>query len=123
MTTYHATSFGSVTDCNHGEGWITFQWPDPFFGSEGLKIDLDGHCSRNMPIRSGDGPPDFVTLQRDFVRIRFTPSLARQLQLDEEIEIRFSIGDLDYAELRKVVDYFNDDETAEQDAAPDRDGE
>lgn len=110
MTTYHATSVGSVADCDNGEGWILFQWPDPLFGSEGLKIDLDGHCWRNMPIRSGGGPPDFITLERDLVRIRFTPALAKSLQLDEEIEIRFSIGDHDYAELQKVVHYFNGEE-------------
>lgn len=112
VTTYHATSVGIVADCDHGEGWIVFQWPDPLYGSEELKIDLDGHCSRYMPIQSGTGPPEFIALQRDFIRIRFAPELAKRLQLSEEIEIRFSINDDDYAELQKVVNNFNGDDTA-----------
>lgn len=56
-------------------------WGITVYGNEGLKIDLDGHCSRNMPIRSGDGPPDFVDLQRSCLKLRFNPDLAKRLQL------------------------------------------
>ncbi len=112
MTIYHATSVDVCADFDYGEGWIDIQWPDPLFGSEGLRIDLDGHCRRNMPIRSGNGPPEFKALERDFLRLRFTPLLAKTLQLDEEIEIRFALSDSEYAELQKAVNYFKYDESA-----------
>lgn len=60
MSRYSASYFGAEVDTDRGEGWITFQRPHDLYGYEQLTIDLDGHCSRRMPIRSGNGPPDFL---------------------------------------------------------------
>jgi hypothetical protein len=107
MTHYVASDFAAIVDTDHGEGWITFQWPHDVYGYEELRVDLDGHCSRRMPIHSGNGPPDFVELRRDGVRIRFDPILAKKLQLEEEIEILYQFTDAELDELRRVFDYFN----------------
>lgn len=98
---------GVNADVDHGEGWITFHWFE--IPSGGLTIDLDGHCSRGMTIRSGNGPPEFVELQRDAIRLRFDVELAKKLELPEEIEIGFHMPDGEFAKLRRVVDWFNGD--------------
>ena len=107
MHRFEAHDAGAWADLDHGEGSIGFQWPDSYFGKEGLRVTLDGHCSRNMPIRSGDGPPEFVELRRDAIRIRFDAVLAAKLELPEEIEIGFCVSDEEFAELRRFVDGFN----------------
>ncbi|HKA06868.1 MAG TPA: hypothetical protein VKD71_06390 [Gemmataceae bacterium] len=109
MVSYKADEVGVPDDSAlaHGEGWLFFGWADPVYGREGLTIDLDGHCSRRMPIRSGQGPPDFMDLQRDRIRLRFDPALARNLEFDEEIEITFAVSDANYSQLRKVFNLFN----------------
>jgi hypothetical protein len=92
----------------YGEGWLVFTWPDPMCGTEYLKIDVeDGHCSRMMPIRSGKGPPEFVELGRDRVKIRFSPELAKKLELDEEIVIEFAINEQDFKQLERTIQYFS----------------
>jgi hypothetical protein len=92
----------------YGEGWLAFVWPDPMYGSECLKIDVeDGHCSRMMPIRCGKGPPQFVEVTRDRVKIRFSPELAKKLELDEEIVIEFAISDQDFEQLERAIKYFS----------------
>ncbi len=107
MSRYSATSVGVLADNDHGEGWVVFRWPHERYGVEELRIDLEGHCSRHMPIHSGEGPPEFVELQRDLIRLRFDPGLAEKLQLPEEIEIAFRLTDEEFCELRRVVEYFN----------------
>jgi hypothetical protein len=107
MSRYAASYFGAAIDTDHGEGWITFRWPDELHGYDELTIDLDGHCSRRMPIHSGSGPPDFLELWHDGIRIRFDPILARKLQMEEEIKIFFHITDAEFDDLRRVFDYFN----------------
>ena len=102
-----AVAVGVLADPDHGEGWIAFDWFE--IPSGGLKIDLDGHCSRGMPVRSGNGLPEFVELRRDAILLRFDTDLARKLELPEEIEIGFRISDGEFAELRRVVDWFNGD--------------
>ena len=77
------------------------------YGTEGLTIDYNGHCSREMPIRSGEGWPDFAELRRNLVRIRFASSLAVKLELPEEIEIGFSLTDEGFAELQRAVNWFS----------------
>lgn len=104
---YQATYVGVVADTDHGEGCIVFRWPHEHLGYELLKISLDGHCSRRMPIHSGSGPPEFVELRRDGVRVRFAPELARKLQMDEEVEILFTLADPEFEELRRVVEFFD----------------
>ena len=107
MTRYAATSVDVLADTDYGEGWVVFQWPHERYGVEELRIDLDGHCSRRMPIHSGEGPPEFAELRRDQIRLRFDPVLAKKLQLSEEIEIAFRLTDEEFAELRRVVEYFS----------------
>jgi hypothetical protein len=107
MLRYSATFVGVQADTDHGEGRVVFQWPDDRYGHDGLTIDLDGHCSRRMPVYSGTGPPEFLELRRDGIRIRFHPTLADKLRLDEEIEILFRLPDAEFAELRRVVDCFD----------------
>jgi hypothetical protein len=92
---------------DHGEGWLCFTWDDPMYGNEGLRIDLDGHCSRMMPIRSGEGPPCFAELGRNFIKIHFPSELAKKLELDEEVEITFAISDQDFDQLKRVIQYFS----------------
>jgi hypothetical protein len=107
MSQYSASSVGVLIDTDHGEGWITFQWPHELYGYEELRIDLDGHCSRRMPVHSGTGPPDFV----DFATRRHQDSLrprpAQELQLEEEIEILFHLTEAEFDDVRRVVDYLN----------------
>jgi hypothetical protein len=91
--------------------WETVQWPHDLYGYEQLRIDLDGHCSRRMPIHSGNRPPDFLELRHDGIRIRFDPILARRLQMEEEIEIFFHFTDAEFDDLRRVFDYFNGTES------------
>lgn len=105
MTLYHAEKVELSADTKNGEGWITFRWPDSLYGWECLTIDLDGHCSRRMPIRSGSGPPEFVELQRDRIKLRFDPVLAGRLELEESVEITFTVTDDEFYELCKVINY------------------
>ena len=105
MKSFAASSVGSPVqiDLDHGEGSIHFSWPDPMFGREGLRITLDGHCSRNMPIRSGYGLRDF-TICRDRVSLHFSPQLARSLELSKSIEITFTLSDEEFARLEAAFE-------------------
>ena len=90
------------TDLDYGEGWLEFEWLDSRFGREGLTIQLDGHCSRFMPIRSGCGLRD-VQLSRDRILLSFEHSLAEKLELDDQVEIVFQISDSDFSQLQQTV--------------------
>jgi hypothetical protein len=87
---------------SYGYGRICFQWLDPVFGYDELSIDLEGFCSRRMPLYSGAGPPAFTALERDRVVLQFAPALAKQLLLDEEVVITFSISEGDLQRLEKL---------------------
>lgn len=106
MDRYSASHVYISADTDHGEGWVVFEWPDETYGYEQLKIDLDGHCSRRMPIRSGSGPPEFVEVNADRIRLRFDATLAHRLSLAEEIEITYRLTEQEFEELRQVVEYF-----------------
>lgn len=90
---------------DYGEGELVFQWSDPIYGSESLSIDLEGYCSRAMPIRSGQGPPSIIELHRFRIKLSFAPSLARQLELDEKVEISFALSDAEFLQLQRAVAY------------------
>jgi hypothetical protein len=107
MLLYHAENVELAADTDYGQGWVTFRWPDRLYGWECLTIDLDGHCSRRMPIHSGDGLPGFVVVQRDRIRLRFDPLLAAKLELEQDVEIAFDVPDDDFRELCKVISYLN----------------
>jgi hypothetical protein len=108
MQHYSATSVQVLADTDHSEGWVVFRWAHDVYGYEELRIDLDGHCSRRMPSHSGSGPPEFVELRRDRVKLGFGAELARKLRLDEEVEISFSLLEPEFQELRRVIDYFGE---------------
>ena len=110
MTRFRATSVEISADTDHGEGAITFIWPDEIMGWDCLSIDLDGHCSRRMPIHSGSDNVEQLQLFRDRIRLRFTEKLAMDLQMDTVAEIEFTVSDETYAELRRVIaEYFGGD--------------
>lgn len=104
MATYKAISVEIIADLDHGEGWIQFLWHDRQYGNEGLRIDLDGHCSRKMPMRSGTGPPEFEEIEAHRLRLRFTPILAKLLALDEVIEIEMSLSPDEFERLKQFID-------------------
>lgn len=106
MMRLSATSAVIFADPDDGEGWVTVRWPHELYGYEELKVDIDGHCSRRMPIYSGSGSPDLLELRRDGLRMRFDPELARKLRLDEEIEILFSLTDAQFEELCRLFEDF-----------------
>jgi hypothetical protein len=95
----------SILDLDHGEGWITFSWSDASGIDRSLTIDADGHCSREMPIRSGTGV-SIVSVRRDHVRLRFTDELASKLELDHEIEFEGTVSENTYKELLCLAEYF-----------------
>jgi hypothetical protein len=110
MAVYHATDVGVIgaEHLDYGEGWVKFCWPDPLYGHDGLQINFDGFCQREMHIHSGQGPPEFVALQRDRLKLRFSPTLAEKLNLEPEVEIVFNISEDEFAELKLVFGYFKE---------------
>jgi hypothetical protein len=99
------TEFGSLIDFDHGEGWVSFSWIDASGVGRSLKIDLDGHCSREMPVRSGTGV-EIAAVLPDRVRLRFTVQLAARLELDRDIEFVGRIPENAYADIRRLAAYF-----------------
>lgn len=98
------TGVGVVADLDQHEGWVVFNWSDPTYGEMSLKVDGDHHCSREMPVRSGTGPPDFVSMSRASLVMRFAPELASKLELDEEVEFVFELQDDEFGELKEVIE-------------------
>lgn len=96
---------GSILNLDHGEGWITFSWLDTDGIDRSLMIHADGHCSREMPIRSGTGV-SIVSVHRDHVRLRFTDELACKLQLDHELEFVGTIPENTYADLLRLAECY-----------------
>ena len=95
----------SILDFDHGEGWVTFSWLDENGNDRLLTVDVDGHCRREMPIRSGTGV-SIVSVDRDKVRLRLTDDLASKLELDHEIEFAGSVSENAYADLLQMAGYF-----------------
>jgi hypothetical protein len=94
---------GSTFDFDHGEGWVTFSWLDNDGISRSLSIDAEGHCSREMPVRSGTGVT-IISVHRDRVCLRFTERLAASLELDHEIEFQAPLSEETSAELLRLAD-------------------
>lgn len=105
MQSISNAQIGSILDFDHGEGWITFSWVDANGIDRSLKIDIDGHCSREMPIRSGSGVA-ITQVRYNRVQLRFTHELAAKLELDEEIEFEGTLPADAYADLLQLADYF-----------------
>ena len=108
MQTFTAYEVSDSLDFDDGEGWLCFRWKDPIYGYDELEINLEGHCSRRMPIHSGNGPPEFVSVERDRVVLRFSSALAKKLDLDENIEIIVSLSDDELNRLRTVAACLNE---------------
>jgi hypothetical protein len=111
MRSYQSRAVHVLADTDHGEGWIMFEWPDESSGWDCLRITLDGHCSRRMPIYSGSGI-ERIELSRDRIRVQFTPELADRLRLELDTEIGFAASDTEFAELRAVVEHLGGDVAA-----------
>jgi hypothetical protein len=79
------------------------------YGWECLTVDLDGYCSRRMPIHSGSGLPEFVEVERGRVLLRFDPVLAAKLELARDVEIVFDVTDDDFRKLCKTINYLQGD--------------
>ena len=94
----------SLLDLDHGEGWIMIAWLDSNGIDRSLTIDADGHCSREMPIRSGTGA-SIIFVDRDHLRLRFTDELANKLELDREIEFQGIIPENTYADLLRLSEF------------------
>ena len=75
---------------------------------EGLTISRDGHCSRGMPI--APGKVHRILLRFSEIVSGYISCLhsAKNLELDEEIEILFSISNADFDQLQRTIDYFSD---------------
>lgn len=109
MRLYHASAVYVSHDLDYGEGSVEFVWPDEISGWDMLHVELDGHCSRRMPLYSGREGLDRIELSRDRAKFSFAAELAERLKLDREIEIVFSIPDDLFSELEKVVDFMGGD--------------
>ena len=103
MRTISTVGIANMLDLDYGEGYIGFFWMDEFGIGRSLTIDADGHCSREMPIRSGSGVA-IVSIHRDRARLRFTEELAAKLELDREIEFEGVIPENTRADLSRFAD-------------------
>ncbi len=95
----------SQLDFDYGEGCITFSWRDVDGICRSLTIDADGHCSREMPIRSGSNP-EIVSVTKDHVQLRFRPELAATLELPPEVRFLGEFPDDVLADLRHLKEHF-----------------
>jgi len=98
------TQIGSTFDFDHGEGSVTFSWLDVDGIDRSLTVDIDGHCNREMPIRSGTGV-SIASVLPDRVRLRFTPELATRLELKDEVEFEGNISEETYEHLLELAEY------------------
>lgn len=103
MKTIANAQIGSTFDFDHGEGWVTFSWFDNDGIRRSLSIDADGHCSREMPVRSGTGVT-IVSVHRDRVGLRFTAQLAASLELDHEVEFQGALSEETSADLLRLAE-------------------
>ena len=86
-------------ELDYGEAQITFTWPDELYGYEQLTLTpFEGHVSRRMPLYSGSGLLG-VELERDSITFHFDTATAKQLRMDEDVEITFTIDDGEFVEL------------------------
>ncbi|MDB4794071.1 hypothetical protein OAG51_01495 [Pirellulaceae bacterium] len=93
----------SMVDFDHGEGWISFSRVNSVKLDRYFTMDIDGHCSREMPVRSGTGV-SIVDLQNDCVRLCLTDALAAKLELESEVEFTGQIpGDV-ATDLRRLAE-------------------
>lgn len=105
MRSIRSAQIASILDLDHGEGWITISLLDVHGIGRSLTIDADGHCRREMPIRSGTGV-SIVSVHCDHVQLRFTDELASKLELDREIEFQGIVPENAYANLLRLAEYF-----------------
>ena len=98
-------SADSNCDFDYGEGWIALCWLTDVGLDAELTIDLDGHCSREMPIRSGTGV-SIVSVSRDSLTLNFTPQLAGKLELEANLEFVGEFSDAVYADIVRLAELF-----------------
>jgi hypothetical protein len=59
-----------------------------------------------MPIRSGYGPPQIEEVRKDGVRLRFSPELAKKLELESEVDVVCNLSDEIVKDLCELRDAF-----------------
>jgi len=99
------TSADSNCDFDYGEGWITLCWLTEHGLHASLTIDLDGHCSREMPVRSGSGV-HVVDVAPDHLALHFDESLALKLELDADVQFAFGFSADVHADLLRLASRF-----------------
>ena len=105
MKSIQIAQIENMLDLRYGEGWLTFSWLDENDIRRSLTIDADGHCSREMPIRSGIGV--WVTsVAHDRVRLQFSNDLAARLELEDEVEFVGQIPEDAYADLLRLSEIY-----------------
>ena len=92
-------------DLDHGEGSVTFSWLDAHGIRRSLTMDVEGHCSREMPIRSGTGA-SIASVLHNRVLLCFTEELAAKLELDRELALEGAVSEAVSRDLRRLAEGF-----------------
>ena len=95
---------GVNADLDHGEGCIVVVWKDEMSIQRTLKVDIDGFCSRDMPIRSGRGLID-ASLGERHLKLEFTSDLGKNLELDTIVELRWTSLNCEPEHLEAFIDH------------------
>jgi hypothetical protein len=96
-----------VSSLSYGYGFLTFSWHDPEYGQRRLCIDAEGWCSREMPIRSGQGPPQFVQVSNHVVRLKLDDNLSKRLELPLDLEMRVNASAEQLQGIHHLISYFD----------------
>lgn len=97
-----------MLDLDYGEGWVKIGWTSPSGVDALLQIDADGFCSREMPIRSGHGPPQIAEVRKDGIHLRFSSELAKKLELDVDVDFLCDLSEKVYDDLCKLKELFSE---------------
>ena len=102
MTRIALVSADTNCDFDYGEGWVTFCWLTDVGLDASLTIDLDGHCSREMPVRSGTGV-SIISVSQGSVTLNFMPALAEKLELDANVEFTGELPETVRADVQRLA--------------------
>lgn len=82
----------SLQGIEYGYGWLLFAFDCPRWGRDHLQIDADRFCSRQMSVRSGQGPPEITSLDKCGVEFRFGHQLAQSLELARRVRFQCELS-------------------------------
>lgn len=97
-----------IESIDYGYASLCLSWIDPIGIPTSLSIDFDGFCSREMVMRSGQGPPIFKDVYNDGMTLEFTAELAKRLELDEVVKVSFECDETTFANLKIFLDSVTD---------------